>query len=234
MTPPVARDPKLRVPGSDLLVVLAWVLVTYLGLGAAQYSLVPRHADIVYSPTAMLLTIATYIAIGAGVYWAARRTGDARRALGLVAPDSWPRALGLALATVVAALAVSALLEPVLHAAREQGLTPQDARPPGLQSLIGAVLACIAIVLVGPFVEEMLFRGLLTAGFRRRLGPIRTALLTAALFAIAHALPRGLPALFLLGLALALVYEKCGSTIPGVMIHCLYNGIALTAAFAHH
>ena len=72
---------------------------------------------------------------------------------------------------MIGALAVSALLEPILHAAREQGLTPETARPPGLSAVIGAVLAYVALALVGPLVEELLFRGLLTAAFRRRFGP---------------------------------------------------------------
>jgi membrane protease YdiL (CAAX protease family) len=233
MTPPVARDPALRVPGTHLLIVAGVVLVTSLVLGAVQSALVPSNADVIYSPTAMLLTSLSYLVIGAAVLWAARQTGDARRTLGLVAPPSWPRALGLALVTVVAALAVSAALEPVLHAARQQGLTPDSPRPGGLSPIAGMLLAIVAIAIIGPFVEELLFRGLITATFRRRLGAAGTAVLTAALFALAHLLPRGLPALFLLGLALALVYERVGSAIPGVLIHCLYNGIALAAALAH-
>jgi membrane protease YdiL (CAAX protease family) len=234
VTPPVARDPALRVPGRHLLVVAVVVLVTSLVLGSVQSVLVPSNADVIYSPTAMLLTSFSYVVIGASVLWAARQTGDPRRALGLVAPPSWPRALGLALVMVVAALAVSAALEPVLHAARQQGLTPDAPRPGGLSPVVGAVLAVVAIAAIGPFVEELLFRGLITAGFRQRLGAWGTAVATAALFALAHLLPRGLPALFLLGLALAFVYERVGSTIPGVLIHCLYNGIALAAALAAH
>jgi uncharacterized protein len=233
MTPPVARDPELRVPGAHLLIVAAVVLVTSLVLGSVQAALVPHKADVIYSPTAMLLTSLSYLVIGAAVLWAARQTGDARQTLGLVAPPSWPRALGLALVTVVAALAVSAALEPVLHAARQQGLTPDAPRPGGFSPIAGALLALVAIAIIGPFVEEMLFRGLITASFRRRFGALGTAALTAALFALAHLLPRGLPALFLLGLALALVYERIGSTLPGVLVHCLYNGIALAAALSH-
>jgi len=233
MTPPVARDPTLRVPGTHLLFVGGVILVASLVLGIVQHALVPANADVIYSPTSMLLTIASYVAIGLAVLWAAWQTGDPRRALGLVAPASWPRAIGLALVTVVGALAISAALEPFLHAAREQGLTPGSPRPPGAAPIAGAVIAFVAIALVGPFVEEMMFRGLLTAGFRRRFGALGTAALTAAIFAAAHLLPRGLPALFLLGLALALVYERVGSTIPGVLIHCLYNGIALAAALTH-
>lgn len=233
MNPPVARDPALRVPGTHLLVVAGVVLATSLVLGSVQAVLVPSNADVVYSPIAMLLTSASYVVIGASVVWAARKTGDARRALGLVAPASWSRALGLALVTVVAALAVSAALEPILHAARQQGLAPDAPRPAGFSPIAGIVLAVLAIAIIGPLVEEMLFRGLLTAGFRQRFGALGTAAITAALFALAHFLPRGLPALFLLGLALALVYERVGSTIPGFLVHCLYNGIALAAALSH-
>jgi membrane protease YdiL (CAAX protease family) len=233
MTPPVARDPSLRVPGSHLLIVAGFVVVSYLAVGAAQYALVAKNAIIIYSPAAMLLTIALYGAIAAAVLWAASQTGDARRALGLVAPASWPRALGLAALTVIGALVLSAALEPVLHAAREQGLAPDASRPPGLTPIIGAVLACVALALVGPFVEELLFRGLLTASFRQRFGPWRTALLTAALFALAHVLPRVIPPIFVLGLALAFVYERVGSTVPGILVHCSYNGIAVAAALTH-
>ena len=96
------------------------------------------------------------------------------------------------------------------------------------------MLACIALALVGPIVEELLFRGLLTATFRQRFGPIRTALLTAALFALAHVLPRVIPPIFILGLALTFVYERVGSALPGMLIHRLYNGIAVGAALTHH
>jgi membrane protease YdiL (CAAX protease family) len=233
MTPPVARDPGLRVTGGNLLIVAGFVIVAYFAVGAAQYALVAKNADIIYSPTAMLLTIALYGAIAAAVWWAASQTSDARRALGLVAPESWPRAIGLAVLTVIGALAVSALLEPILHAAREQGLAPDSARPAGLSPILGAVLACVALAGVGPVVEELLFRGLLTASFRQRFGATRTALLTAALFALAHVLPRVIPPIFVLGLALAFVYERIGSTMPGILVHCSYNGIAVAAALTH-
>jgi membrane protease YdiL (CAAX protease family) len=37
-----------------------------------------------------------------------------------------------------------------------------------------------------------------------------------------------------LGLALAFVYERIGSTLPGMLVHCLYNGIAVAAALTYH
>jgi uncharacterized protein len=113
-------------------------------------------------------------------------------------------------------------------------VVPEEGRPPGLGPILGVVLAYTAVAIVGPLVEELIFRGLLTAGLRRRFGAVRTAVLTALFFAIAHFIPRVMPAVFVLGLALAFVYERVGSTVPGVLIHCLYNGIALTAAVTTH
>ena len=68
----------------------------------------------------------------------------------------------------------------------------------------------------GPFVEELLFRGLLTAALppalradaARRSSPPRSSRSRTSSRAC-------LPPLFLLGLALALVYERVGSTLPG-------------------
>ena len=234
MTPPVVDDARLQVPATDMLVVGGVALVATVLAGAAHSVLISGDDDFVYSPGAMAIVIATYVAMGAAAMWAARRTGDARRALGLVAPRSWPRAIGLALGTVLVALIASALLEPIFHGADAQDVVPESGRPPGFWPVAGVVLAYAAVAVVGPLVEELIFRGLLTAALRRRFGPWRTATATAALFAVAHFIPRVIPAVFLLGLALAFVYERIGSSVPGMLIHCLYNGIALTAAVTTH
>lgn len=230
MTPPVVHDPSLRVPATDVLIVGGVALLATVAAAGAHSLLISGDDDFIYSPGAMCLVIFTYLAMGAAAIWAARRTGNARRALGLVAPRSWPRAIGLAFGTVVLALIASALLEPIFHGADAQDVVPEEGRPPGIGPILGVILAYTAVAIVGPVVEELIFRGLLTAAMRRRFAAVRTALLTSLLFAVAHFIPRVMPAVFLLGLALAFVYERVSSTVPGVLIHCLYNGVALTAA----
>jgi uncharacterized protein len=230
MTPPVASDPALRVPATHLLLVGGVALVATLLAGAAQNAFVPSDEEFIYSPGSMALTGATYLAMGSAAIWVARRTGNARATLGLVMPASWPRAIGIALLTVIAALVVSGLLEQVFHGAEAQGVVPDDPRPPGVGPIAGIVLAFLAVALLGPVVEELIFRGLLTAAFRRRYGAWRTIVITAAFFAVLHFIPRVMPAIFILGLALAYVYERVGSTAPGILVHCAYNGTALTFA----
>lgn len=234
MTPPVADDPRLQVPATHLLVIAGAALVATVLAAGAQEAFVPSSEEFIYSPGSTALTGGTYVVMGAAAIWAARRTGNPLAALGLVAPRSWPRAIGLALLTVLVALLVSAQLDRVFHGADAQGVVPDTGRPPGIGPIAGIALAYVAVALLGPIVEELIFRGLLTAAFRRRFGAIRTALITAAFFAVLHFIPRVMPTVFLLGLALALVYERVGSTAPGILVHCLYNGTALTAALTAH
>ena len=78
------------------------------------------------------------------------------------------------------ALIVSALLEPIFHGADAQGVVPDERPAAGLRGRsLGIVLAFTAVAVIGPVVEELIFRGLLTAALRRRFGALRTALLTA-------------------------------------------------------
>src|ERR687886_2674752 len=67
------------------------------------------------------------------------------------------RWFGIAAAVVVASLVVSGLLEPVLHAGREQGLEPTRWEPNHAAAF--AANAAL-IVLLGPLTEELFYRGL--------------------------------------------------------------------------
>ena len=173
--------------------------------------------------------------MGGAAVWAARRTGDARRALGLVAPRSWPRAVGLALVTVIVALIVSARWSRSSTAPTRRASSRTRRAHPAPGPWPACVLAYVAVAVAGPLVEELIFRGLLTAAFRRRFGPWRTALLTAAFFAAAHFIPRVMPA-GLPARARARVRVRAGRQhrCPGILVHCVYNGIALTAAVTKH
>ena len=73
----------------------------------------------------------------------------------------------------------SALLEPIFHGAEAQGVAPDSGRPPGFGPIAGVVLAYAAVAIVGPLVEELIFRGLRHRGPPPALRAARTALLTA-------------------------------------------------------
>ena len=84
--------------------------------------------------------------------------------------------------------------------------------------------------LLGPFGEEVLFRGVLYT-WLRRWGWVLAILVSSVVFGVLH----GLTPVFLLhatamGALLALLYEKSGSLWPGVLAHGLHNALLLVLA----
>ncbi len=149
------------------------------------------------------------------------------RLLGLRAPRSWVRALGLALGILIALIIVEQALESVLHATREQGLEPT--RWDSSRAVPFAINSAV-VVLVAPFVEELTFRGL---GFAvlRPYGAFVAVVGSAAAFAAAHGLIEGFPALFIFGVAIAVLRLRTESVFPGMLFHAFFNGAALALAF---
>ena len=170
--------------------------------------------------------LVVYALMAALVLWIAR--GLPRSVLGLRAPPSWPRALGLTLLLVVAIVIAEQALEPLLHAAREQGLEPSRWQPKhaGAFAFNAAVIAA-----VDPVVEELTFRGL-GFGLLLRYGRVAAVGGTALAFALAHGLVQGLPALLVFGLGIAVLRLRTGSVYPGMLLHACFNGAALAFALA--
>jgi membrane protease YdiL (CAAX protease family) len=99
----------------------------------------------------------------------------------------------------------------------------------------GTTALGVAMILSGsvltPFLEEVVFRGLLYTSLRRKCSSIAAALATAAVFVLAHGYSLG-PSLALGAgaVASALVYEQTRSLWPSVLAHALHNALALGGA----
>lgn len=94
------------------------------------------------------------------------------------------------------------------------------------KGIAGLLLAILAGGVVAPIAEEIFFRGYLFAGMYRLLGLRRAAVLSAALFALAHILPTSWPPIFVLGVLFALLYEQTGSLWPAIIVHSAMNTLA--------
>lgn len=82
-------------------------------------------------------------------------------------------------------------------------------------------------VVLTPICEEMVFRGLLFGTLRRRLPLAPAAVLSAAIFAIAHGYGiLGFAAVFWSGLLWAWAYERTGSLLPSMAAHAADNLMA--------
>ena len=94
----------------------------------------------------------------------------------------------------------------------------------------GAVpVQVLLIVFIAPVSEEVCFRGMLFGGLRERLPRLAAALISGVIFGGLHALTgiSALPPLIVFGFILALLYEKTGSIVPGILLHMLNNSVAL-------
>lgn len=94
------------------------------------------------------------------------------------------------------------------------------------------LLLLLVGVLVAPVVEEFIFRGLIYRYLRGKKSVTYAVLVSAAIFAVAHFIPTLIPALFVLGIALALVAQRYDSIYPAMMLHALNNAIGLTLLYA--
>lgn len=93
-----------------------------------------------------------------------------------------------------------------------------------LQSGWGGILA---ITIVGPVLEELLFRGAITKALLQQYNPTRAILFSALLFGVFHINPAQMLPAFLIGILLAWTYCKTGSLIPCILMHILNNSLSV-------
>jgi membrane protease YdiL (CAAX protease family) len=93
-------------------------------------------------------------------------------------------------------------------------------------------LVVVAIVIFAPIAEELFFRGIVFNAWLREAGRIWAYVGSAALFAAIHLSLESLLPIFLLGLALAWVYQRTGSLLAPITMHATVNGISVALALA--
>lgn len=96
----------------------------------------------------------------------------------------------------------------------------------------GVVLFLVAAVL-GPLVEELLFRGALFTGLRPAHSPGVAVAATSILFTVTHVEPRFFLPIAVLSLLIGWLRAASGSLAPALLMHVGFNGTALAMAFAH-
>jgi membrane protease YdiL (CAAX protease family) len=135
------------------------------------------------------------------------------------------RWLWIALAVAVATTIVAVAVEPFLHGGEDQGLGADRWEP----DKAGAFAANVVIlVLLGPFAEELFFRGV---GVRvlAQYGGLLAILVTGVIFGLVHGILGALPPLVFFGIGLAWVRLRSGSVWPAFISHAVYNGLGVLA-----
>jgi membrane protease YdiL (CAAX protease family) len=203
-----------------------------LGFAALSYSLRFTEGkpskDLLYKWVTVEGNLIQYGVIAAIVYGIAGVAGHRREILALKRPTSWWTAARIGLGIGIFMIVITRLLGPILQPGREQGITPDFWEP----KHAGAYIANgIVIAVVAPIVEELTFRGL---GYSLlvRYGKWAAIVLTGLAFGLAHGLVEALPFLTAFGIGLAYLRSRVRSVYPGMIVHGLFNAVALTVSVA--
>jgi uncharacterized protein len=97
-------------------------------------------------------------------------------------------------------------------------------------SLADPVIAVLATVVIAPIAEELFFRGVALNAWAREYGVRRAIVLSALLFALIHASLAAFVPIFVLGLALAIIYRRSGNLASSIALHATFNGISVLLA----
>lgn len=255
--PPARTLPLPKRPGiwSGLgIVALYFVLQVGLGLfigaGIGLYAALRAHATGL-APHAAIRTLlarpdvaaamATFTIAGAVIlvwllvhqFWPAQWRVSDPRGFGLTrahARSDYPVAVLLGIAVVLAGGALRHLLAHGHAVPQNVGVLFGNADP-----AFRVLLALVAVV-AAPLGEELVFRGVLLAGFMRRLPALWAVLATALIFGCAH-LPDfkfawyAIPSLVIVGIALGWMRLYARSLWPAVVLHATNNAIAVFAWF---
>jgi membrane protease YdiL (CAAX protease family) len=182
--------------------------------------------DVLYRWSTVAGNLIQFAIIAALVYVIAGVAGERRAVLAFRRPTSWGTALRIGLGVGAGMFLLTLLLGPLLHPDREQGITPEIWEP---KHAAAYVVNGIVIAVVAPIVEELTFRGL-GYSLLARYGRWTAILGTGIAFGLAHGLVQALPFLAAFGIGLAYLRSKVDSVFPGMIVHGLFNAIALTLA----
>src|SRR3546814_8871437 len=116
-------------------------------------------------------------------------------------------------------LAIQALADGPFENPQLQALAPEGFT----WTSLAAMLLLVGVLV--PFIEEIIFRGLLFGWLRKHLRFLLAAPVVALLFAVAHQVWMLVPVLFFMGLVLAAATERSGSLWPPIILHGTFNSV---------
>ena len=223
-----AETPRWRFWPVLFSAVAAFLVANIAVLAAGRVFAIPiGHLDQLTPEQIGILTAAQDITLGLGLVFLLRAWPKLRLAdLGFTAPVrvrlGVATGVALWLASIVVANAQAAVV-----GAHPQALILAAAAHRSLPGLVIDLVFGAGVVAV---VEELFFRVVLFTLLRQRMRFTYAAIVSSALFALAHEISAWLP-VFVLGLLLAYLYEKRHSLWTNALAHGTLNAISFVLLF---
>jgi len=89
------------------------------------------------------------------------------------------------------------------------------------------VVIGLILVVLGPLIEEIFFRGALYRPLRKTTSAPVTIAVTSIMFAISHFAPQTYVPIAVVGVALGIARHASGSLLPPFLLHAAFNGLSL-------
>ena len=214
----------------DALEVVALLYFAIVGTGLLAGLLLGRVLPNASDVVRVTVIAAQYLLATGGalfVIWArvAGRNGRKLSILGLrLRRPAWLAAHGVGgYAVLVVLLVLTTVLAP---GGNPLGAVPGQAGERLLsmaQSVPARVILFILICVLAPILEEIIFRGFVFPGLRRRMNMSGAVAMSAVLFALMHNNPAAMIPITLIGVVLAVLYERNLSLVPSIICHALNN-----------
>jgi membrane protease YdiL (CAAX protease family) len=227
----VVREPlaagRYRGPSVLALLVLAVVAANAASVSVAGdvLAVTEGRAPTTFGALVLLtVTQAALLAVG-GLFVAAPRALEGLRVL----PERglW-RSVGLGVLLAIPAWIGAQLLAVITARLLEPfGLQPEMGVAEAAIELVDPIVLGVALLVVAPVAEEIFFRGIVFNAWLREFGVRRAVIGSALLFALIHGSIFVIPAIFALGIGLALLYHRTGSLPASIAMHATFNGITL-------
>lgn len=115
------------------------------------------------------------------------------------------------------------------------GFDVKEAQEVGMKTVVSwrqLLAGFVALVVLTPIVEELVFRGILFRGLNKRMAFWLAALITSLLFAAVHGQWNVGIDTFVMSLASCYLVKKSDSIYPSMILHALKNSVAFVALFA--
>ncbi len=211
-------------------------------LSVEDFILLARHArarvDFTGTPFLLAVVLAGECMAALWVAWYLGRLGPARVRDGGESGIGWRAAPALAYVSAAAmAAGIIGVVMLLFHFIPPDMRALQELPEAKLFGASGmAMLPLLAVtVLIGPALEEIVFRGIALAGLATRLGPAWAGIVTTLIFMAAHApekmyYPPGFIDVGLMAACAVALRLKFRSIRPAIVLHVLYNGGSMLVA----
>jgi sodium transport system permease protein len=204
-----------------VVLILHWVTMTAL---AARLAAAPASPQIVVSLAVIYVAI-----LAVPLFMALLLTRRPAWGLGLRLPPawSWPAAVLLAVLLLVAGAVLTLYIvqNPTIKQSLEASQPAlRDGGDGALAAAWGPALVAVMVLALSQAVcEEVVFRGFVLTGLRRRFRPWAAILISSFLFAVFQLNVFQCVPHFLLGVVTGFLAWRTGSILPSIVFHFVYN-----------